>query len=196
MQRSGSSSHFLGTKKYISTRSPPFASPLSRAWARGRARRQHESRVESCIARYIISFGSGSHSPHPLFGDNKKPSAAGSGGSGAAAPDYCAEVSEVHKQLIGSVKNCHCPCSRQQALRRRRPSAAGSGGSGAAAPYTLPNQATTEPSPSQEKPSAAASGGTAQRSTKHCQCSNDSKRFTRFARLHLLSAQRIYSAQR
>jgi hypothetical protein len=48
----------------------------------------------------------------------------------------------------------------------------------------------------QEKPSAAASGGTAQRSTKHCQCSNDSKRFTRCARLHLLSAQRIYSAHR
>ena len=31
---------------------------------------------------------------------------------------------------------------------------------------------------------------------KHCQCSNDSKRFTRCTRLHLLSAQRIYSAQR
>ena len=28
------------------------------------------------------------------------------------------------------------------------------------------------------------------------QCSNDTKRFTRCARLHLLSAQRIYSAQR
>ena len=55
---------------------------------------------------------------------------------------------------------------------------------------------TTEPSPSQEKPSAAASGGTAQRSTKHCQCSNDSKRFTGCARLHLLSAQRIYSVYR
>ena len=49
---------------------------------------------------------------------------------------------------------------------------------------------------SQEKPSAAASGGTAQRSTKHCQCSNDSKRPRRCTRLHLLSAQRIYSAQR
>ena len=35
----------------------------------------------------------------------EKPSAAGSGGSGAAAPDYRAEVSEVHKQLIGSVKH-------------------------------------------------------------------------------------------
>ena len=55
---------------------------------------------------------------------------------------------------------------------------------------------TTEPSPSQEKPSAAASGGTAQRSTKQCQSSNDSKRLTRCARLRLLSAQRIYSAQR
>ena len=33
-------------------------------------------------------------------------------------------------------------------------------------------------SPSQVKPSAAASGGTAQRSTEHCQCSNDSKRFS------------------
>ena len=55
---------------------------------------------------------------------------------------------------------------------------------------------TNEPSPSQEKPSAAASGGTAQRSTEHYQCSSDSKRFTRFARLHLLSAQRIYSAHR
>jgi hypothetical protein len=31
---------------------------------------------------------------------------------------------------------------------------------------------------------------------KHCQCSNDSKRFTRCTRLHLLSAQRIYSAHR
>ena len=51
-------------------------------------------------------------------------------------------------------------------------------------------------SPSQEKPSAAASGGTAQRSTKHCQCSNDTKCFPRCARLHLLSVQRIYSAQR
>ena len=48
----------------------------------------------------------------------------------------------------------------------------------------------------QEKPSAAASGGTAHRSTKHCLCSNDSKRFTRCAHLHLLSAQRIYSAHR
>ena len=37
-------------------------------------------------------------------------------------------------------------------------------------------------SPSQVKPSAAASGGTAQRSTEHCQCSNDSKRFRRCAR--------------
>jgi len=55
---------------------------------------------------------------------------------------------------------------------------------------------TTEPSPSQEKSSAAASGGTAQRTTKHCQCSSDSNRFTRCACLHLLSAQRIYSAQR
>ena len=61
--------------------------------------------------------------------------------------------------------------------------------------YTAPPP-TTEPSPSQEKPSAAASGGTAQRSTKHCQCSSDSKRFPRCARLHFLSAQRIYSAQR
>ena len=34
-------------------------------------------------------------------------------------------------------------------------------------------------SPSQENPSAAASGGTALRSTEHCQCSNDSKRFRR-----------------
>ena len=48
-------------------------------------------------------------------------------------------------------------------------------------------------SPSQEKPSAAASGGTAQ---EHCQCSNDSKRFRRCTRLHVLSAFRIYSAQR
>ena len=55
---------------------------------------------------------------------------------------------------------------------------------------------TTEPSPSQEKPSAVASRGTAQRSTKHYQCSNDSNRFTRCARLHLLSAKRIYSAHR
>ena len=37
-------------------------------------------------------------------------------------------------------------------------------------------------SPSQVKPSAAASGGTAQRSTEHCQCSNDTKRFRRCAR--------------
>ena len=37
-------------------------------------------------------------------------------------------------------------------------------------------------SPSQVKPSAAASGGTVQRSTEHCQCSNDSKRFRRCAR--------------
>jgi len=51
-------------------------------------------------------------------------------------------------------------------------------------------------SPSQEKPSAAASGRTAQRSTKHCHCSSDSKRLRVFARLRLLSAQRIYSAQR
>ena len=29
----------------------------------------------------------------------EKPSAAGSGGSGAAAPDYRAKVSEVHRQL-------------------------------------------------------------------------------------------------
>jgi hypothetical protein len=35
----------------------------------------------------------------------RKPSAAGSGGSGAAAPDYHAEVSEVHKQIFVSVKN-------------------------------------------------------------------------------------------
>ena len=38
--------------------------------------------------------------------------------------------------------------------------------------------------------------GTAQRSTKHCQCRNDSKRCRRFARYHMLSAQRTYSAQR
>ena len=35
----------------------------------------------------------------------KKAEAAGSGGSGAAAPDYRAKVSEVHEQLIGSVKH-------------------------------------------------------------------------------------------
>jgi len=50
--------------------------------------------------------------------------------------------------------------------------------------------------PPQEKPSAEASGGTAQRSTKHCQCSTDLIRFRRCARQHLLSAQCIYSAQR
>jgi len=40
----------------------------------------------------------------------------------------------------------------------------------------------TAVSPPQKKPSAAVSGGTAQRSTKHCQCSSDTKRFRRCAR--------------
>ena len=66
----------------------------------------------------------------PFAGESRAQREAGV--RGAAAPDYRAEVSEVHKQLIDSVKKC----------------------------------------------------------------SNDSKRFTRCARLHLLSAQRIYSAQR
>ena len=56
----------------------------------------------------------------------EKAERSGKRGFGVAAPGNRAEVSEVHKQLIGSAK--------QQALRRRKPSAAGSGGSGAAAP--------------------------------------------------------------
>ena len=48
----------------------------------------------------------------------------------------------------------------------------------------------------QVKPSAAASGGTAQRSMKHCQCSNDSERSRRCARLQNSScSMRPYSAQ-
>ena len=65
----------------------------------------------------------------------------GKRGFGGAAPDYRAEVSEVHKQLIGSVKHstlslatAASPLGRGSAPCRRQPSAAGSGGSGAAAP--------------------------------------------------------------
>ena len=64
----------------------------------------------------------------------------------------------------------------------------------------------TPPPPLRRKPSAAEvrRRSRAQRQAgvlrsvqrKHCQCSNDSKRFTRCTRLHLLSAQRIYSAHR
>ena len=87
----------------------------------------------------------------------RKPSAAGSGGSGAAVPDYCAEVSEVRKQLMAAL-------NIDTVFARGRKPSAGEGraqreaGVRGRQPPTLPNQATTEPSPSQEKPSAAASG--------------------------------------
>ena len=76
-----------------------------------------------------------------------EPSAAGSGGSGAAAPDYHAEVSEVHKQLFVSAKNIDTVLARSSkpfangvillaaaSPLQEKPNAAGSGDSGAAAP--------------------------------------------------------------
>ena len=55
---------------------------------------------------------------------------------------------------------------------------------------------TTEPSPRRRSRAQRQAGVLRSVQRKHCQCSNDSKRFTRCARLHLLSAQRIYSAHR
>ena len=78
----------------------------------------------------------------------EKPSAAGSEGSEVAAPDYRAEVSEVHTQL-----------ARSNILRTQQPA--------------LPGSLLAAASPPQEKPSAAASGGTVQRSSGHFQCRND-----------------------
>ena len=144
----------------------------------------------------------------PSAGKTERSGTRGFGGGSPQLPNRAAEVSEVRKidtsrNAFEDLRACICfqhsgytarSATLRPALHSTRRCAARSNAQGPAL-YCIANIAhrsvLAAVSPSQEKPSAAASWGTAQRSTKHCQWSNGSKRFRRCARLHLLSAQRI-----